>query len=231
MTRSPSSPTCCCIIAPRFRRHHLLVRSLLVLLHPGADSPQLTGRYERGFPGEPFDVALRYYTLRVWEVPAARWLAGGLGLVPLAPLGDVRPEDFPAVIARMKQRLSQEATPSQEAQLWWWAYHLMGLRYDEALIETLLQGISAMEESVTYQAVIRKGEARGKTEEARKMVLLMGRSRFGEPPPEAVAALEALTDVSQLEELGVRLLQATSWQELLGLNGPSRRRRGRKKPS
>jgi hypothetical protein len=33
-----------------FRRHNLLVRSLLVLLHRGADSPKLTGLYERGFP-------------------------------------------------------------------------------------------------------------------------------------------------------------------------------------
>src|SRR5947208_13325542 len=52
-----------------FKRHRLPVRSLLVLLHRGADSPQLTGWYERGFPGEPFDVALRYRCLRVWQVP------------------------------------------------------------------------------------------------------------------------------------------------------------------
>jgi predicted transposase YdaD len=214
-----------------FRRHRLHVRTLLVLLHRGADSPRLTGLYERCFPDEPFDVALRYHVLRVWEVPAARWLAGGLGLVPLAPLGNVQQEELPAVIAQMKQRLAQEATPSQQAQLWWAAGALMGLRYEEALIQTLLQGITAMEESVYYQAVIRKGEAKGKIEEARNMLLLQGRSRFGEPPPEAVAALDALTDVGRLEELGVRLLQATSWQDLLGLNGPSPRRRGRRKTS
>ena len=61
-----------------FKRHGLLVRTLLVLLHRGADSPkQLTGFYERGFPGEPFDAALRYRIVRVWEVPSAAWLAGG----------------------------------------------------------------------------------------------------------------------------------------------------------
>jgi hypothetical protein len=73
-----------------FRRHGLKVRSLLVLLHPGADSPQVSGFYERGFEDQLFDVALRYKVLRVWQVPAARWLSGGLGLVPLAPLGDVQ---------------------------------------------------------------------------------------------------------------------------------------------
>ena len=80
-----------------------------------------------------------------------------------------------------------------------------------------------MKESVTYQAIIE--------EEARKMLLLQGRSRFGKPSPQVVAALNALTDVSRLEELGVRLLNVSSWEELLGLNGPGRRRRSRKKTS
>src|SRR5438093_3521664 len=35
-----------------FKRQRLPVRSLLVLLHRGADSPKLNGFYERGFPGE-----------------------------------------------------------------------------------------------------------------------------------------------------------------------------------
>src|SRR5207302_9240582 len=101
-----------------FRRHGLRVRSLLVLLHRGADSPQLTGLYERGFPGEPFDVALRYHVLRVWQVAPEKWLAGGVGPVPLAPLGDVRQEELPGIIARMKQRLKREVPPSLAAELW-----------------------------------------------------------------------------------------------------------------
>jgi hypothetical protein len=82
-----------------------------VLLHRGADSPRLTGLYERGFPGEPADVTLRYRVVRVWEVPAGQWLAGGLGLVPLAPLGEVRADELPAVLARVRQRLEREAAP------------------------------------------------------------------------------------------------------------------------
>jgi hypothetical protein len=111
-----------------FKRHGLLVRSLLVLLERGADSPRLTGLYERGFVGEPFDVAMRYSTLRIWQVPAKAWLAGGLGLMPLAPLGDVRPEELPAVIAQMKQRLDPTVPRSQAAELWSATYILMGLR-------------------------------------------------------------------------------------------------------
>jgi hypothetical protein len=205
------------------KRHDLRVRSLAVVLHPGADSPQLTGLYERGFPGEPADVLLRYRVVRVWQVPAARWLAGGLGVLPLAPLGAVKEAELPAVIAQMKERLDREVPRSQAAELWSATYILMGMRYADALIETLLEGVLAMEESVTYQKIIRKGKAEGKaegkTEEARKLLLLLGRSRFGDPPAEALAAVEALTDVEKLEELSVRLLQAGSWQALLDLNG------------
>jgi hypothetical protein len=218
-----------------FKRHGLRVRSLLVLLHQGADSRQLTGLYERGFPDEPFDVALRYRILRVWRVSPQTWLAGGLGLVPLAPLGDVRQGELPAVIAQMKQRLGRKVPASLAVELWSAAYILMGLRYEPALVQRLLQGVLTMKESTTYQAIIEEGMAegltKGKIEEARKILLLLGRSCFGEPSPEALAALNALTDVQKLEELSVHLLQATSWQQLLRLDGPGRRGRSRKKSS
>ena len=62
--------------------------------------------------------ALRYRCLRVWEVPAKKWLSGGLGLLPLAPLGDVEPGKLPAVIAQMKQRLDRTLPDRQKADLW-----------------------------------------------------------------------------------------------------------------
>ena len=45
------------------------------------------------------------------------------------------------------------------------------------------------------------------------------RNRFGEPSPQVVAILNGLSEVSQLEELLVRLLHVSSWEESLGLNG------------
>src|SRR5438105_5140841 len=177
-----------------FKRHGLLVRTLLVLLHRGADSRNLTGLYERGFFGEPFDAALRYRILRGWEVPAAAWLSGGLGLVPLAPLGSVQKADLPAVVAQMKQRFDREA-PRQAKELWFAAYILMGLRYESAIVQSLLRGVVNMKESTTYQAILKEGKAEGKAigiaegkaEEARKMLLLQGRDRFGEPSAKIVA--------------------------------------------
>jgi predicted transposase YdaD len=158
-------------------------------------------------------------------VPPEIWLAGGLGPVPLAPLGDVQPAQLPAVIAQMKHRLDRER-PSTQAELWSAAYILMGMRYEQALIQALLEGVIAMKESVTYQAILREGEAN----EARKILLLLGRDQFGEPSADVQAALNALADVNRIEELTLRLKHVASWQELLGLPAP-RRRSPRKKPS
>jgi hypothetical protein len=97
----------------------------------------------------------------------------------------------------------------------------MGMRYAKPLIDSLLQGVLAMEESVTYQAMLRqgmdKGIAKGKAEEARRILFLVGREQLGEPDADTTAALEALTDVERLEAMHLRLRQVSSWQELLGL--------------
>jgi hypothetical protein len=44
----------------------------------------------RGVPDEPADVTLRYRVVRGWQVPSEQWLSGGLGVLPLAPLGSAR---------------------------------------------------------------------------------------------------------------------------------------------
>ncbi len=79
-----------------------------------------------------------------------------------------------------------------------------------------------MEESVTYQAIGRRGRWEGE----RRMLLLQGKTKFGPPSAAVRAALESVNDVAQLEKLGVRLMNAGSWEELLG---PRPRRNGRRR--
>jgi hypothetical protein len=197
-------------------RHGLRVRSVLVLLRPQADLSNLTEVYQQEFEGEEPYLKFRYQVLRVWRLPAERLLAGGPGVLPLAPLSAVSEAELPGVIARIRERLGGKRLRPQATRLWTATYVLMGLRYPEALAHRLLQEVLTMEDSVTYQAIIAQGE--------RKLLLLQGRKRFGEPPPEATAALEAIKEVPKLEELGVRLFQASSWQELLDLPAPRTRR-------
>jgi predicted transposase YdaD len=150
----------------------------------------------------------------------------------------------------MKQRLDRDAPPEEAANLWSAAFILMGLRYEQAVIQSLLRRVVAMKESVTYQAILEagraegeargeargeakgraEGEAKGKTAEARRMLLLLGREQFGEPSAQVQAILDGLTDVALLERLTLQLKHATSWQELLG-KPSSRRRSPRRKPS
>jgi hypothetical protein len=59
--------------------------------------------------------------------------------------------------------------------------------------------------------------------EARRILLLLGSRHLGNPTAKVVRAVEALTDVKQLEELTLRVQQSATWQELLGLNGSARR--------
>ncbi len=67
-------------------RHGLLVRTVVVLLKPAADSPALSGLRQRGFPDEvPYNV-FGYRVIRVWQIPPDQLLAGGLGTLPLAPI-------------------------------------------------------------------------------------------------------------------------------------------------
>jgi hypothetical protein len=75
------------------RRHGLRVRSVLVLLRPEADGPAVTCNVRHVLPeDDDYYLDFRYHVVRIWEVPAEQLLAGGLGILPLAPIAAVQPE-------------------------------------------------------------------------------------------------------------------------------------------
>lgn len=99
-----------------------------------------------------------------------------------------------------------------------------------------------MKESVTYQAIVEKGMNEGLAkglaegmaegfmigaiEEARKLLLRLGQRRFDAPAPaEAIAAIQATHDLEKLEYLVVRLVEVSSWEELLGPTPKKSRRK------
>nr|MDQ2731448.1 DUF4351 domain-containing protein [Armatimonadota bacterium] len=203
-------------------RHQLPVVSIVVLLRREADGPAMTGELEYRFGlDEPY-LRFRYRVVRAWEKPVEEVLAGGLGTLPMAPLSDVRPEDLQSVIRRMEGRISQEATEEEAAQLWTATYVLMGLRYTSQLAAKLLEGVRAMEESVTYQAIMAKGwdtgraagNAEGKAEEARSLLMRIGGKRFGSPDAATRSTIEGIRSVEQLEVLVERILDVSGWTDL-----------------
>jgi hypothetical protein len=210
-------------------RHDLPVRSVAVLLRPAANLANLTGLYERDFPGEEPYLRFRYQVLRVWKMPVERFLVGGLGTLPLALISAVKPAELPGVIERMKERL-QGRGRSEIVDTWGAAYTLLGLRYEEAIADQLLQGVINMEESTTYQAILAKGVAKGlAVAQLRESLLIEAMPRWGIPDQRARSVLDTITEVAELEQLLARVPTAAGWYDLLGLKSTSRSRR-RKTP-
>ena len=209
-------------------RHDLDVRTLVVVLRREADSPVLTGYRSRTHPGdaEPYTF-FRYQVLRVWEVPAERFLEGGLGTLPLAPIAAVTEGQLPGIIEQIARRLRVRRHRAVAPALWGATYILLGLRYSAEVAGQLLRGVMAMKESTTYQAILQEGRQEGALAEARRMLLLAGQHHLGAPDAAAQAALERIQDVERLEELNTRVASAASWQELLALS--PRRRNGRRR--
>ena len=205
------------------RKYKLPVDSSVVLLRREADSPALTGRLQyRRRSGEAY-LTFESTVIRIWQLPVESLLSGGIGTLPLANITEAQ---LPKVVQRMRERLDAEATTdSVEGEFWTTASILMGLRYPEALTFELLKGVRRMKESVTYQAILREGEARGRnegrsegrSEEALRMLRLAGERRLGEPTPSALEALEAIDSPEQLEALMTRLFEIETWEDLLSL--------------
>jgi predicted transposase YdaD len=208
-------------------RHKLPVRTVVVLLRPEAASPVLNEHYTVAYPGEPPSGYLRYQVIPVWELPPGPLLAGGLGTLPLAPISRVTEAELPGIIEEMHHRLGRRKVRRRAGAVWAAALLLMGLRYPRGLIEQVLEKVAAMRESVTYQMILEEGEAKGKAEgaleEARKMLLMQGTCKFGAPDQRTKGAVEKIADLARLEDLGVRLLDAAGWDDLLKKPTPRRR--------
>jgi predicted transposase YdaD len=89
----------------------------------------------------------------------------------------------------------------------------------------LLEGVANMQESTTYQALLRQGrnegliEGRneGRVSEAQRILVRKGTKRFGEPDNTILAAIARIRDVQQLEALAVRIIDPDlrDWNEWL----------------
>lgn len=197
-------------------RYGVPVHSVVVLLRPAADDPALTGEVRYQAWPRRGRMLFKYEVVRLWQRPVRRVLSGPLGTLPLAPLCRL-PENMPmedalaGVIRRIDERLRRDTSPPTSALLLSAAYVLTGLRLPRERANQLFQGVRAMRESSTYQAILEEG-AIG---EAQGMILLQGRDKFGSPSEAITAALRTITDLERLRRMGRRILIVSSWNELL----------------
>jgi hypothetical protein len=142
-------------------RHGQLVETMLVLLRQEADAAELTGHFERPRLDGSVQSAFHCTVTRVWEQDVESILGGELAWLPLAPLARVALEELPGVLRRMEACFTREASLAETSELWTVALLLAGLRYTPEVSASLFQGVRAMRESSTYQAILAEGRAEG----------------------------------------------------------------------
>ncbi len=216
------------------RRHKVPVWSVLVLIRPAADGPELSGTFERSCPGRGRNHWFRYDVVRVWREPPEKLLTGGLPILPLAPVSDVPMERLPEVLTSVAERLRREAPEDLRKLLWASTLLLLCSRYPREQVEAMMEGITTMvlgirgiEDSWLYQDILAegmtkgraegetKGRAEGRAEGLAEGLLRIGRKTLGPPDERATAALLAITDREQLIQLYDRISDAATWDELL----------------
>jgi hypothetical protein len=199
-------------------RHGLPVLTILILLRKEANSPSLNGTYERHLPDGTLTNRYNYRVVRLWEEDPESYLAAGVNLVPLVPLTGVpeTEEALRGLMHRMAERIDAEPKPRAD-KLWMAAYFLTGLRYPNEIVSRVMEGVQNVRGSSTYQAVLDEGREDGRISEARRMLLMLGGDRFGEPNEAIRGVLAGIHDVERLERMSRRVYAADiqDWEGLL----------------
>ncbi|MFE1744905.1 Rpn family recombination-promoting nuclease/putative transposase [Coleofasciculus sp. H7-2] len=155
----------------------------------------------------------RYRVIRMWEQDPAFFL-GNIALLPLAALA--RSDSPQTLLEQVVAQLDMIEEPEQRGNVAACIEVLAGLRFDENLIRQLLRE-EIMQESVTYQAIIRKGvqqgKQEGKKEEALSLIMRQLARRLGAVDQQMQERIQALP-IAQLEELGEALLDFTAPTDL-----------------
>lgn len=208
-------------------KFNLPVWTVVILLRPEADSPELTGNFRRVLPDGTCYDEFRYQVIRVWKIPLEELLTGGIATLPLAPIGDIQTSQLPEVISRMRQRVEVEVPAHEQGDFWTATGVLLGARYNSVFVKQLLKGITNMRESSIVQEFLEEGRREGiqtgiqsgihtgSAMEARRILLRLGTARLGKIDTQVQAYLETVTEIEDLERLVIAVASAQSWLELL----------------
>ena len=141
------------------------VHTVVLLLRPEAQSSGLNGEVVLHHAGGDERLRFRYGMIRVWELPAKPLIEGPLGAAPLALLTNEAAPQLKGYVQRLDERLTEEnVDPASRNLLLTSCYLLLGLRYDDVSISEAFLGVSMLEESTTYQAILRRGRQEGRQE-------------------------------------------------------------------
>ena len=198
------------------RRHQMPVHSVAVALDRRAWGAANAGEVRWESPLGHSRLKFRYEVVRVWDLSAEGILSAGAGVLPLAAIADVPRDDVPRVVERIAEEFDRQVPRAEAAELWTATYILVGLKYDRAFAEILLRGVrDIMHESDTYLAIVEEGVEKGLAKGKRDTLILQGTKRLGAPDAHALAEINAVADVARLDEMLLRVLDASGWDEVL----------------
>jgi len=193
----------------------LSVLSFVILLRPEADSPALTGNVERLRPNGTRYLAFEFGVIRLWRLPVAQVLRGGLATLPLALLCDLSNTTPENVVTSLETRIGAEAQIEERRKLWASTYLLAGVRYAPEIAGKLLEkAVEQMKESMTYQKILADGREEGKAEGERTLFLKFASRRLGEPDAQTLAVVESAS-TETIEHWMEEILRVESWAELI----------------
>jgi predicted transposase YdaD len=199
-------------------KYKLPAASVLVVLAEVAYTPAYSGRYPVAAPFGPA-WEFGYTVVRVWELDPGRLLSGPLALAPLAPVSNLPVTEAADVVLEVSRRASRETDPVTATRLQTAVGLLLQLRYGPVTAQEIIRKYPEIREYAAFKTFLEEGRAEGraegKVEGLRGSVLRLGRKKFGPPTPEQEAAVNAITDLARLEALSEKLLDVSTWDELL----------------
>ena len=198
------------------RQYRVPVHSILLLLRRQAQLSTQDGNIQYAARPGRGKMDFGYEIIPLWERPVEAVLAGGLGALPLAtlcrlPEGMSLEDGARWAVQRMAERLRQEAAPEVSCRLETAALLLAGLRFTQEEVITMFQGVRGMRESSTYQMILDEGRIEG----VQRVLIRQGKKKLGDPDEAVRRALTAITDLDRLDRLIDRVLEVSTWDELL----------------
>ena len=206
-------------------RLQLRIVSVVIALSPRVISVRVTGGVYRNHALTQLD--FNYALVKVWEIPAENFINSGIALMPLAPLSKIEKQELPGLIQRMKESVEAELNETEASSFWTATKIFMGLKFDAAYVDTLMEGVRNMRESTTYQAILKEGaeEARlegriegrieGEIKGELRLFKLIASKRFGAISEETERKLNAILTPEVIEAVSLQLEKFESWSELL----------------
>jgi hypothetical protein len=137
-----------------------------------------------------------WHVVELWTLPAEELLqVNDVGLIPWVPLTkfDSPPE---VIVEQCRERIEQQAPAAEKGNLFAVTQFLLGLRYNDPNLLTILRGKNVMIESPVLQGYL--------AERSHKGILLLLEKRFGAVPPQLAAKLRAIVDEQRLLDLTVQ---------------------------